>query len=74
VVSGAPAVATLPSVTVGGTPVTMYGAALSPGSAGLYQIAIQLPSSVPTGIVAIRASVGGYTSPAGVSLFVQSSR
>jgi uncharacterized protein (TIGR03437 family) len=61
-------------VTVGGTPVTMLGAALSPGSAGLYQVAIQLPASVPSGVVAIRASVGGYTSPAGVNLFVQSSR
>ena len=74
VVTGAPAVATLPSVTVGGTPVTMLGAALSPGSAGLYQVAIQLPAAVPSGVVAIRASVGGYTSPAGVNLFVQSSR
>jgi len=71
VVSGAPAVATTPSVTVGGTPVTFLGGALSPGSAGLYQIAIQLPASVPLGVVAIRASVGGYTSPAGVNLFVQ---
>jgi uncharacterized protein (TIGR03437 family) len=58
-------------VAVGGTPVTVIGAALSPGSAGLYQIAIQLPATLPSGIVAIRASVGGYTSPAGVNLFVQ---
>ena len=71
VVTGAPPVAILPTVTVGGTPVTMIGAALSPGSAGLYQIAVQLPASLPSGIAAIRASVGGFTSPAGVSLFVQ---
>ena len=71
VVSGAPPVATLPAVTVGGTPVTMIGAALSPGSAGLYQIAIQLPTSLASGVAAIRASVGGFTSPAGVNLFVQ---
>ena len=71
VVNGAPPVAILPTVTVGGTPVTMIGAALSPGSAGLYQIAVQLPASLPSGMAAIRASVGGFTSPAGVSLFVQ---
>jgi len=71
VVSMAPPVATLPMVTVGETPVTMLGAALSPGSAGLYQIAIQLPASLPAGIAAIRATVGGFTSPAGVNLFVQ---
>jgi uncharacterized protein (TIGR03437 family) len=71
VVSGAPPVATVPAVTVGGTPVTVIGGALSPGSAGLYQIAIQLPASLGTGISAIRASVGGYTSPAGVNLLVQ---
>jgi uncharacterized protein (TIGR03437 family) len=49
----------------------MIGAALSPGSAGLYQIAIQLPTSLASGVAAIRASVGGFTSPAGVNLFVQ---
>jgi uncharacterized protein (TIGR03437 family) len=37
----------------------------------LYQIAIQLPASLPAGIAAIRATVGGFTSPAGVNLFVQ---
>jgi uncharacterized protein (TIGR03437 family) len=71
VVSGAPPVATLPAVTVGETPVTVIGAALSPGSAGLYQIAIQLPASLPSGNAAIHASVGGFTSPAGVNLFVK---
>ena len=71
VVNGAPPLATLPAVTVGGTPVTMLGAALSPGSAGLYQIAIQLPASLPSGIAAIRAGAGGFTSPAAVNLFVQ---
>jgi uncharacterized protein (TIGR03437 family) len=71
VVSVTPPLAALPVVTVGGTPVTTLGAALSPGSAGLYQIAIQLPASLPAGIAAIRATVGGFTSPAGVNLFVQ---
>jgi uncharacterized protein (TIGR03437 family) len=70
VVSGAPAVQTLPVVTVGGTPVTVISAVLSPGSAGLYQVAIQLPASVPTGAVAIQASVGSIQSAAGVLIFV----
>jgi uncharacterized protein (TIGR03437 family) len=58
-------------VTVGGTAVAMLGAALSPGSAGLYQIAIQLPATLATGIAAIRVSVSGYSSPTGVNLLVQ---
>jgi uncharacterized protein (TIGR03437 family) len=69
-VTGAPAVVILPTVTVGGTAVKVLYAVLSPGSAGLYQIAIQLPASVPTGTVAIQASVAGVQSPAGVDLFV----
>jgi uncharacterized protein (TIGR03437 family) len=66
----APAVATLPTVTVGGAPVPVISAVLSPGSVGLYQVAIQLPSSVPTGTVAIQASVGGMLSPSGVDILV----
>lgn len=69
-VTGAPPVATLPTITVGGTAVSVISAVLSPGSAGLYQIAIQLPANVPTGTVAIQASVGSVQSPSGVDLFV----
>jgi uncharacterized protein (TIGR03437 family) len=72
VVSGAPGVATLPGVTVGGVPVTVISAALSPGSAGLYQVAIQLPASVPIGAAAIQGSVGGVPSPGGVVIFISS--
>lgn len=68
----ASAVATLPTVTVGGIPATVIGAALSPGSAGLYQVAIQLPSNVPTGAVALQASVSGSQSPAGFLIYVGS--
>jgi uncharacterized protein (TIGR03437 family) len=71
VVTGAPAVTTLPTVTVGGLPATVIGAALSPGSAGLYQIAIQIPAAVASGDAAIRATAGGFTSPAGVNVFVK---
>jgi uncharacterized protein (TIGR03437 family) len=70
VVSGAPGVLTLPLVTVGGVTVTVISAVLSPGSAGLYQVAIQLPASAPTGAVAIQASVGGVQSAGGIVTFV----
>jgi uncharacterized protein (TIGR03437 family) len=70
VVTGAPAVAQLPTVTVGGVQVDVINAVLSPGSAGLYQVAVQLPASVPTGVVAVQASAGGAISPAGISLYV----
>jgi uncharacterized protein (TIGR03437 family) len=48
----------------------LISAVLSPDSAGLYQIAIQLPANVPTGTVALQASVAGVQSPGGVNLFV----
>ena len=69
-VTGAPPVATLPTVTVGGVPVTVIGAALSSGSAGLYQIAIQLPQSIPTGVVAVQAAIGQTASAAGTTIFI----
>jgi uncharacterized protein (TIGR03437 family) len=71
VVTGAPAVVTRPTTTVGGVSVGLVSnPVLSPGSAGLYQVAIQLPSSIPTGVVAIQALIAGAISPAGISLFV----
>lgn len=71
VITGAPATATLPVITIGGAQVPVSAAVLAPGSAGLYQIAIQLPSTVPTGSVAIQASVGGAMSPTGTTIVVQ---
>jgi uncharacterized protein (TIGR03437 family) len=69
-VSGSPAVATTPTLTVGGVAVPVISAGLSVGTAGLYQVTIQLPATVPTGVVAIQASVGGATTQAGVVLLV----
>ncbi len=69
-VTGTPAVATLPTATVGGVPAQVMGAYLTAGSAGLYQIIIQLPATVPTGPVVVQASVGGAQTPAGVLIFV----
>jgi uncharacterized protein (TIGR03437 family) len=70
-VSGAPAVVTEPTVTVGGLAVPVIGTVLTKGSAGLYQVTIQLPANVPTGAVAVQASVGVVQTPAGVLLFVE---
>ena len=71
VVTKAPPAATLPAVAIGGMQAQVIGAALSPGSVGLYQVAIQMPASVPSGNATIRVSVGGVTSPTGVNVFVK---
>ena|SRR5579872_7208195 len=61
---------TLPSVTINNVPATVYGAALASGFAGLYQIAIQVPASMPDGDWPIQASIGGVQSPTGTVLSV----
>ncbi len=51
--------------------VSVVSAVMTPGSAELYQIAIQLPSQMATaGALAIQASVGGVLSPSGVQFYV----
>ena len=47
------------------------GAALAPGSAGLYQIAIQVPATLADGDWPIQAAIGGVQSPAGILITVQ---
>jgi len=51
-------------VTVGGTDATVFGAALAPGFAALYQVAIQIPSSAPDGDLPVVATISGAQSPA----------
>jgi uncharacterized protein (TIGR03437 family) len=68
--SGAPAAATLSTVTVGGMVASNVGTVLSPGSVGLYQIAVQLPAALPSGPVAVQASAGGASSPTGILIFI----
>jgi uncharacterized protein (TIGR03437 family) len=63
--------ATVPTATLNGTGVMVYGAALSPGSAGLYQVAIQVPDTLADGDWPVQVSIGGVTSPKGVILAVQ---
>jgi uncharacterized protein (TIGR03437 family) len=71
VVTGAPVAATLPTITLANSMnASVIATALSPGSVGLYQTAITLPTSVPTGNVSIQASVGGVQSPTGIVIFV----
>jgi uncharacterized protein (TIGR03437 family) len=69
-VVGTPAALTAPTVTVGGMAVQVISTILTAGSAGLYQITVQLPADVPTGAVTVQASVGGVSTPAGVTIFV----
>jgi uncharacterized protein (TIGR03437 family) len=59
------------TVTVGGAPARVIGAALSNGFVGLYQIAIEVPASAPNGDLPVVATVSGAQSPAGVVLAVQ---
>lgn len=69
--SGAPAVVNQPVVTVGGVQAKLFGCALSPGFAGLYQIAIQVPASLSDGDQPVVVQAGGVQSPANVFLTVQ---
>jgi uncharacterized protein (TIGR03437 family) len=59
------------TVSIGNIDATVYGAVLSPGFAGLYQIAVQVPSSAPNGDLPIIATVSGVSSPATTLLTVQ---
>ena len=61
----------LPTVTIGGASATVYGAALSPGFAGLYQVAIQVPASAPSGDQPIVATIGGVSSPLSTLINIQ---
>ena len=70
VVSNAPATSTIPIVTVGGIQVPVVSSVLTTGTVGLYQITIQLPASVPTGAVAVQASIAGAQTQVGVTIFI----
>jgi len=59
------------TVTVGGISATVYGTALAPGYAGLYQVAIQVPASVPNGDQPVVAKIGGVSSPITTLLTIQ---
>jgi uncharacterized protein (TIGR03437 family) len=59
------------TVTVGGATATVYGAALTPGQAGLYQVAIQIPTTLADGDYPVIATVSGTPSPSSTLITVQ---
>ena len=59
------------TVTVGGVQATVYGAALASGDAGLYQVAIQIPTSLASGDYPIVAKIAGVQSPSTTLITVQ---
>jgi uncharacterized protein (TIGR03437 family) len=61
----------LPSVTINDISAKVFGAALAPGFGGLYQIAIQVPNSIPSGDWPIQATIGGVESPTGTVISIQ---
>jgi uncharacterized protein (TIGR03437 family) len=60
----------LPAITINGVSATTYGAALAPGFAALYQVAIQVPTTLPDGDWPVIARIGGAASPNGILLSV----
>ncbi|HEY1341970.1 MAG TPA: choice-of-anchor V domain-containing protein [Bryobacteraceae bacterium] len=59
------------SVKLNGVDAQVFGAALAPGFAGLYQVAFQVPASAPDGDLPIVATINGANSPDGVLLTVK---
>ena len=70
-VSGGPYVVNGVTVTVGGIGAQVYGVALASGMAGLYQVAIEVPASLPDGDYPVIAGVSGQQSPSTVILTVK---
>ncbi|HEX3744836.1 MAG TPA: SBBP repeat-containing protein [Bryobacteraceae bacterium] len=69
-VAAAPATATLPTVNIGGLQAMVISSVLTTGSAGLYQITIQIPANAPTGPVAVQVSIGGVQTQSGAVLYI----
>jgi len=62
-VPAAPAsLATLPQVTIGGAAATVVSAGIVPGSAGLYQVNVQVPSDAANGDLPLIVQVGTASS------------
>jgi uncharacterized protein (TIGR03437 family) len=59
------------TVKIGSADAQVFGCALSPGYAGLYQVAIQVPGSMADGDYPLKATVSGVTSPDGVILSIK---
>ncbi len=59
------------TTTIGGLLANFVGAAMTPGTAGLYQIAVQVPSGAQTGDQPLVMTIDGVQSPSGVFINVQ---
>ncbi|HWQ56998.1 MAG TPA: choice-of-anchor V domain-containing protein [Bryobacteraceae bacterium] len=70
-VTGLHNLVTPPAVRIGGLPAEYLGGALTPGSAGLYQIVVRVPEAVPEGDLAVVAEFPGAASPSNLFLTVQ---
>ncbi len=61
----------LPSITIGGIPAQVLSCALTPGQAGLYQIAVQVPAGLADGDQPVIAVLNGVQSTATALINVQ---
>ena len=59
------------TVTIGGVNATVYGTALASGSAALFQVAIQVPTTLANGDYPLVATVNGSSSPTSTLITVQ---
>ena len=59
------------TVTVGPVAATVYGVALTSGEVGLYQVAIQIPTTLADGDYPVIATVSGAQSPSSTLITVQ---
>ena len=55
---------TLPAVTIAGQAATVQFSGLAPGFPGLYQVNVEIPASVPSGVQPVVIKINGVTSPA----------
>ncbi len=58
----AASVVNLPQVTIGGSPATVVSGGIVPGTAGLYQIAVQVPANTANGDQPVVVQAGTFTS------------
>ena len=55
---------TLPTVTIAGQAATVQFSGLAPGFPGLYQVNVEVPAGVPSGVQPVVLKINGVTSPA----------
>jgi uncharacterized protein (TIGR03437 family) len=60
------ALASTPTITIGGGVADYLSGVLAPGSAGLYQLAVRLPPNLPNGDLPVVVEIGGVTAPGGL--------